>query len=127
MESQKQSAALKQKPQSVPAKNAKGDHLLFSLSPNDLVYVPSAEEIDNPLMVDFSKLTKEQVNRIYKCVSFGTIQCFFIKAEIAISIVNKLEFSTQNKMENSIEGIQIKSSCWKLEIDRLGNITKTIL
>lgn len=126
VESQKQSAALKQKPLSVPAKNAKGDDLLFSLSPNDLVYVPNAEEIDNPSIVDFSKLTKEQVNRIYKCVSFSGFQCFFIKEDVATSIVNKLEYSSLNKMENSIEGIQIKSCCWKLEVDRIGNIRKTI-
>ncbi|MBL7790576.1 MAG: hypothetical protein JNL75_12175 [Chitinophagales bacterium] len=126
LESQKQSAALKQKPQSVPAKNAKGDPLLFSLSPNDLVYVPSAEEIDNPSMVDFSNLTKEQVNRIYKCVSFSGFQCFFVKGEVATSVVNKLEYSSLNKMENSIEGIQIKSCCWKLDVDRLGNIIKVV-
>jgi CRISPR-associated endonuclease Csn1 len=127
VESQKQSAALKQNPQSVPAKNAKGEDLLFSLSPNDLVYVPSAEEIDNPAIVDFSHLTTEQVNRIYKCVSFSGFQCFFIKGEVATSVVNKLEYSSLNKMENSIEGIQIKSCCWKLEVDRIGSITKSIL
>lgn len=133
VESQKQSAALKQKPQSVPAKNVKGDHLLFSLSPNDLVYVPNAEEMDHPSIVDFSNLSKEQVNRIYKCVSFTGGECHFIKSNVSALIKNydsKIkfgEFGSLNKMENSIEGIQIKSCCWKLEIDRLGNITKAIL
>ena len=44
VESQKQSAAAKQKPQSVPQKNEAGDDLLFHLSPNDLVFVPTIEE-----------------------------------------------------------------------------------
>ena len=42
---------------------------------------------------------------------------------IANSIVNKFEFSALNKMEKSIEGIMIKEVCWKLKVDRLGNIT----
>ncbi len=126
VESQKQSAALKQKPQSVPLKNTKGDDLVFHLSPNDLVYVPTSEEIENPSLVVINSLNKQQVNRIYKCVSFGDYSCFFVKNNIATTIVNKVEFTSQNKMENSIEGIQIKSCCWRLEIDRLGNITKII-
>jgi CRISPR-associated endonuclease Csn1 len=126
VESQKQSAALKQKPQSVPLKNNKGDDLVFHLSPNDLVYVPTQDEIENPSIVDFNKLNKEQVNRIYKCVSFSGIQCFFIKSEVATSIVNKVEYTSLNKIENAIDGTQIKACCWKLEIDRLGNINNFI-
>jgi CRISPR-associated endonuclease Csn1 len=40
----------------------------FTLSPLDLVYVPTDEEMENPSKVDFNKLTKEQVDRIYKYV-----------------------------------------------------------
>lgn len=126
VESQKQSAAQKQKPQSVPLKNTNGEDLVFSLSPNDLVYVPTKEEIDNATLVDIKNLNKEQVNRIYKCVSFSGSQCFFVKCDVATTIVNKVEYSTLNKMENSIEGIQIKWCCWKLIIDRLGNIISVI-
>jgi CRISPR-associated endonuclease Csn1 len=93
VESQKQSAALKQKPQSVPLKNEKNDDLVFHLSPNDLVYVPTQEEMENPRLVDFDKLKKEQVNRIYKNVSFSGVDCFFIRNDVATSIVNKVEFS----------------------------------
>ncbi len=126
VESQKQSATLNQKPQSVPLKNEKGEDLVFHLSPNDLVFVPSKEEIENPNLVDFNILNKEQVNRIYKCVSFSGADCFFVRNDIASSIVNKVEFSTLNKTERSFEGTQIKSCCWKLGVDRLGNITKVI-
>jgi CRISPR-associated endonuclease Csn1 len=124
VESQKQSAALKQKPQSVPLKNEKNDDLVFHLSPNDLVYVPTQEEMENPRLVDFDKLKKEQVNRIYKNVSFSGVDCFFIRNDVATSIVNKVEFSALNKSERTIDGIQIKSVCWKIEVNRLGKITK---
>lgn len=109
---------------SVPETNEKGDTLLFHLSPNDLVYVPTEEERVNTNRIDFAHLTKEQVKQIYKMVSSSGSQCFFIRQDIATVIVNKEEFSTMNKMEKSIEGIMIKESCIKLKVDRLGNILK---
>ncbi|NOU19361.1 MAG: type II CRISPR RNA-guided endonuclease Cas9 [Bacteroidales bacterium] len=108
----------------VPELNEKGDKLLFYLSPNDLVYVPNEEEQENPHLVNFSKLQEEQVSKVYKMVSCSGNQCFFIRNNIANSIVNKVEFSALNKMEKSIEGTMIKEFCWKLKVDRLGNITE---
>src|SRR5690606_34599970 len=101
---------------SVPESNEKGHRLLFSLSPNDLVYVPEEEET-----FDESKF---DTNRIYKVVSFTGTQMFCIKQNVATSIVNKGEFSSLNKIERSIEGVMIKEICIKLKIDRLGNILK---
>lgn len=105
--------------------NEKGDKLLFSLSPNDLVYVPDEEEIGNGVRTDFKNLTGSQKNRIYKVVSFSGNQIFFVKQEVATSIVNKAEFSSLNKMERSIEGTMIKDKCVRLKIDRLGNLQKS--
>ncbi len=122
IESQKLSSSLKQKPQSVPLINEKGHNLLFALSPNDLVYVPTAEEQDNKALVDFNNLNKEQVSRIYKCVSFTGNRLYGIQVYVSKTIIDKVEFSQLNKLESSIEGIQIKSCCWKLEVDRLGNL-----
>ncbi len=99
---------------------------LFSLSPNDLVYVPTEEELINPGMVSFDNLTAVQSSRIYKTVSSSTYQCFFIPNQVANSIHNKVEFSALNKMEKTIDGIMIKERCWKLKVDRLGNIIKVI-
>lgn len=129
LESQKQSALQNQKPTSVPQKyideKTGNEHqLLFHLSPNDLVYVPTVEERENNSLVNFANLSKDQVNRVYKNVSFSGSDCFFIRANVATSIINKGEFSTLNKMEKTIEGIQIKSVCWKLRVDRLGYISK---
>jgi CRISPR-associated endonuclease Csn1 len=89
----------------------------FVLSPNDLVYLPTAEEIECghislPINTD----------RIYKMVSSGKAQCFFVKYEAASSIVDKFEFSSMNKMERAITGEMIKETCVPISIDRLGNI-----
>ena len=107
---------------SVPEHNEKREKLLFSLSPNDLVYVPM--EGEDAESIDFTNLSKEQRERIYKTVSFTGNQCFFVRQDVAASIVNKMEYSSLNKMEKGIDGIMIKEFCIKLKIDRLGNIFK---
>ncbi|MDA3928947.1 MAG: type II CRISPR RNA-guided endonuclease Cas9 [Prolixibacteraceae bacterium] len=109
----------------VPVNSEKGT-FLFTLSPNDLVYVPSDEEIDNLGLVDFKNLNKEQVERVYKMVSSTGVSCFFVQASVANPIMNKVEFSALNKSERSIDNAMIKDRCWKLEVDRLGNIVKLI-
>ncbi|WP_050009538.1 hypothetical protein [Flavobacterium sp. B17] len=96
----------------------------FYLCPNDLVYIPSEDEIENKIKIDFNNFKKEQTNRVYKVVSFSGTQIFFVKQEIATSIVNKAEFSTLNKMERSINGSMIKENCIKINVGRLGNISK---
>ena len=93
-------------------KNAK---LLFILSPNDLVYLPTEEEIRTNIF-NISK------DRIYKMVSSSSYQCFFIKMNVANTIVNKVEYSPLNKMERAISGEMIKETCIPIKVDRLGNI-----
>lgn len=112
----------KQGQQSVPEINEASNKLVMQLSPNDLVYVPTDEEKEQKNKIDFEKLTKEQKKRIYKMVSSSGTQCFFIRIDIATSIVNKVEFSALNKMEKSIDGVMIKECCFRLKVDRLGNI-----
>ena len=107
---------------SVPEKNDKGHGLLFYLSPNDLVFVPNEDEKNS--FDDFSSLSKEQLERVYKVVSFSGTQLFLVKNSIANPIVNKVEFSALNKTEKSIEGIMIKDCCWKLNVSRIGKINK---
>lgn len=128
IENQKQGALQNIKPAfcSVPTKNEKGDNLLFHLSPNDLVYVPTNEELENPNVVDFNKLSKEQLNRIYKTVSFTGGRLYAVPNTVANSIVDKVEFTQLNKLEFSIdpEKKSIRESCWKIQIDSLGKIVK---
>lgn len=108
---------------SVPIENEDGDKLLFHLSPNDLVYVPTEDELQNIKGIDFGNLTKKQKSNIYKVVSFTGNQIFFVQQNVATSIVNKSEFSSLNKMERAIDGTMIKECCFKLNVDRLGNIS----
>lgn len=118
---------LKQGLNAVPEINDKGKILLFYLSPNDLVYVPTVEEIENNSSISFVDLGKEQTSRIYKMVSSSGSQCFFLQQFVANTIVDKMEFSALNKMERSITGEMIKDICIKLNVDRLGNVTSISL
>ena len=51
-------------------------------------------------------------------------QCFFIKGNVASSIINKYEYSSSNKMERAITGEMIKEVCIPVKVDRLGRIIK---
>ncbi len=113
--------------------NSKKGKFLFTLSPNDLVYVPTEEEIENPSLVDFKKLTNKQILQIYKMVSCTGSKCHFISQKIASLIKNydskskKGELGSLNKQETTMDSnaTRIKERCIKLSIDRLGNISKT--
>lgn len=110
----------------VPEKSELGYNLFFYLSPNDLVYVPKEDELQNVDANKFLGTSREMGERIYKVVSFSSTQCFFIRHDIANCIVNKGEFSPLNKMEKSIDGLMIKDCCWKLNVDRQGKIKNVI-
>lgn len=107
---------------SAPNIHENGNRLLFTLSPNDLVYVPHAEEKS----LNIERLSKDNIKCIYKFVSSSGNQAFFIQNNVAISIIDKREFSALNKMEKSTDGFMIKSICWKLEVNRLGKILNII-
>jgi CRISPR-associated protein, csn1 family len=115
---------------SVPELNEKGEKLLFSLSPNDLVYVPM--EGEDTESIDFTNLSKEQRERVYNVNDFSST-CYFTPNRIAKAICPK-EVDMQRKGDElsgsydtktaSMRSIQIKEFCIKLKIDRLGNIFK---
>lgn len=111
---------------SCPPEDDGGNKLLFDLSPNDLVYVPSPEEQENPQLFDIKNLKPDQISRIYKFVSSSDKQAFFIQCTVSAVIVNKIEFSALNKMEKAVDGTMIKAVCWKLVLDRLGNVIEKI-
>lgn len=117
----------------IPVKVEKGK-FIFSLSPNDLVYVPNEEELINQSMIDFSSLSKEQRKRIYNVNDFSST-CYFTPNRIAKAIAPKEIDLNYDKQKNkitgsfdtktaSINGLQIKDVCIKLKVDRLGNISK---
>ena len=109
----------KQKLSPVPEYNEKGVALKFYLSPNDLVYVPTEEE----RTMGTCNIDK---TRIYKIVSSTGKQCFFVPSTIAKVIADKVELQSLNKMEKAITDECIKEVCWKLKVDRLGNILNVI-
>ncbi|MGL4599171.1 MAG: hypothetical protein ACRCYO_16745, partial [Bacteroidia bacterium] len=92
----------------------------ITLSPNDLVYMP--EESENVSTIDWSNITAEQQSKIYKMVSCGTYQCYFIPHTISKVISDKIEYETGNKSEKSNDNRMIKKHCIKLDVDRLGRI-----
>ena len=96
-----------------------GNQPKYVLSPNDLVYVPTKEEIQNGNIV--YPLDK---TRVYKMVSCTGNQCFFIQSYASNVIVDKYEYSALNKMERAITGEMIKEICIPIQVDRLGNIIK---
>ena len=110
---------LKQGLTAVPETNEKGHILLFVLSPNDLIYIPTVDEIENKITL-FETFKKE---RIYKVVSFTGSRLYCLQQNISTSIVDKIEFTQLNKVEFDIENkIAIKQFCVKLKFDRLGFI-----
>jgi CRISPR-associated endonuclease Csn1 len=115
---------LKHKLLPVPETNENGDKLLFWLSPNDLVYLPTTQEIKQG--ISLQHMDKE---RIYKMVSSTSNRSYFIKYYVANSIIDKDEFTQLNKVERSIAdnmeyGEMIKDTCIPIKVDRLGNITQ---
>lgn len=94
-----------------------GNSPKFVLSPNDLVYLPTKEEIDNGTV-----RMPLDLNRIYKIVSCTGNRLYAIPYNIASSIVDKEEFTQLNKVEFTDRKESIKEICIPLKINRLGNI-----
>lgn len=118
----------------IPINSEKGS-LLFSLSPNDLVYIPTDEEVGNVSLISSGKL---EAQRIYKMVSTTGGECHFIPYASSKEIV-KNENGTNSKSERlqdffdsslildeNEKPVMIKRRCWKIQVDRLGNIVKLI-
>lgn len=130
---------LKQGLPPVPEQNESGDILRFSLSPNDLVYVPTEEERYRQASIDY--LNHSQ---IYRFVDSSGSRSNFTPHTIASMIYsvaktdaarfcakdciqNELGLgSPKSKNERSLDGQMVKAVCWKLEVDRLGRITRII-
>lgn len=113
-----------------PEIDAEGNKLLFYLSPNDLVYVPSPEEQADPELVNLVNLSKEQMERIYRMEKTSGKECYFLPHRISKLIKSYDaktgigEFGSQNKLQKDIEDQKIADICLKLKIDRLGNHVK---
>lgn len=97
--------------------NEDGTEPLFVLSPNDLVYVPTSEE------VEVGKVCEPiDKSRIYKMVSCTGNRLYLINYNVSSSIVDKIEFTQLNKVEFTDDKVSIKKVCIPIKVDRLGNI-----
>lgn len=129
--------AIERKANGLPIANELVGYRSIVLSPNDLVYVPDAEDLErikakHPNPINW-KNKKGVCERIYKVVSFSGPECQFLPHNISALILpydsktKKGEFGSLNKSEKTIDGLQtIKKTCIKIKIDRLGNIKPTI-
>ncbi|MFD2907945.1 type II CRISPR RNA-guided endonuclease Cas9 [Flavobacterium ardleyense] len=112
------------------------NRLLFTLSPNDLVYIPTEDEKEDLTSIDFPKTNKDQTERVYKFVSCTGGEGHFVPHNYSKEIISNengsnnknermLEFNNSNTIYDEKEKpIMIKSICWKLEIDRTGKIKR---
>lgn len=89
--------------------------LLFILSPNDLVYLPTKDQLKNGInAIDYQ--------RIYKFVSCTGRRLYCIPYFVSNSIADKKEYSQLNKVEFSDDNTSIKEICIPLIVNRLGCI-----
>ena len=91
--------------------------LLFILSPNDLVYLPTKEELKDGIKAVDKK-------RIYKMVSCTGNEGHFAPARIANPILQTTELGSNNKAQRAWTGEMLKETCMPLKVDRLGNIVE---
>ena len=126
---------LKQGLQAVPETNQNGISLYQSLSPLDLVYIPTEDEIELPHLIDFSKLNKTQIERIYNVNDFSGYTIYFSQNSFARNIYPKEMDMTWNEKKQKPSGSfdsktasynkkSIKDIFIKVKIDRLGNLSK---
>ncbi|MDA3906106.1 MAG: type II CRISPR RNA-guided endonuclease Cas9 [Bacteroidales bacterium] len=119
---------LKQGDNPVPEKYFDKDNfeyqLLFSLSPNDLVYIPTEEEQDNINSIDFENLSIEFRHRLFVVNDFTGVTCYFTPNRFAKNIGPKELDTSFDSKQSKYNGFSIKEVCQKLKVDRLGQIVK---
>jgi CRISPR/Cas system Type II protein with McrA/HNH and RuvC-like nuclease domain len=98
--------------------------LLFTLKQGDAVYLPvDGEELviepDSALYEDFWNGKVARSKNIHYVTKYSGNEIYFIRHNIADSILRGKEFGSQNAYQN-ISGISIKDHCIKLSINRLG-------
>ena len=129
---------MKQKIHPVNKIDEEGNKLLFHISPNDLVYLPTREEcIDGNISID-----NISTNRIYRFIDSSGTTANFVQDNIANVIYhlkkdeaerfckNALiqdelgKGSPQSKNQKAITGEMIKEICIPIKVDRLGNVVE---
>ncbi len=118
----------------VPEKNKDGFLLQELLSPLDLIYIPTEEEVDTPHLIDFSKLDNYHRERLYNVNDFSGVTAYFCQNSFAKSVYPKEMDLNWNEKKQKLSGSfdaktasynknSIKDIFIKLKVDRLGNIS----
>jgi len=107
----------------VPETDDNGSKLLFYLSPNDLVYLPTEDEIENGVFLDFSKLDNERKERLFIVNDFSGVTIYFTPNRFAKAITPKELDANFDSKTAKYGPLSIKQFCIKVKADRIGNIT----
>ncbi len=95
---------LKQGLQAVPEINQNGISLYENLSPLDLVYIPTEDEIESPNLIDFAILNKTKLERIYNVNDFSGYTIYFSQNSFAKNIYPKEMDMTWNEKKQKPSG-----------------------
>ncbi|WP_312300680.1 type II CRISPR RNA-guided endonuclease Cas9 [Chryseobacterium sp.] len=125
---------LKQGLQAIPETNQNGVSLYQSLSPLDLVYIPTEDELELPHLLGFNKLNKTQITRLYNTNDFSGVTAYFSQNSFARHIYPKEMDLSWNEKKQKLSGsfdsktasynkTAIKDIFIKVKVDRLGNIS----
>lgn len=103
---------------------------MFTLKQDDFVYLPEENEDvvfdkESPLFDDFWNDSGVRSKNVYVVQKFSGKQIYFIKHTVADMIKKKVEFGSQDCYEIA-NGKSIKEHCFKLHVNRLGEITDII-
>ena len=129
-------ARMKQRLHPVNDRDEDGNKLLFYISPNDLVYLPISDELENNNIC----IDNMDVNRIYRFVDSSGTTANFVHNSMAAVIYHlkkdeaerfclgetiQDEFgkgSPQSKNQRAIDGEMIKEICIPIVVNRIGDI-----
>lgn len=129
-------ARMKQKLHPVNDSDEEGNKLLFSISPNDLVYLPTPDELSDG-HINYENIN---VDRVYRFVDSSGTTANFVPSKIA-NIIYHLKKdvaehfckgnviqdelglgSPQSKNQKAITGEMVKDICIPLVVNRIGEI-----
>lgn len=126
---------MKQMLNPVPELNNNGSKLFETLSPLDLIYIPTEEDMENIDILDFDKLIKSKLERVYNVNDFSGYTIYFCQNSFAKNIYPKEMDLTWNEKKQRPSGSfdsktasfnkqSIKENFIKLKVDRIGFISK---
>ena len=129
-------ARMKLKLHPVNDTDEEGNKLLFYISPNDMVYLPTPDELANGHV----NLESIDANRVYRFVDSSGTTANFVPAKIAKVVYHQKKDqaerfcngtiiqdelgkgSPQSKNQKAITGEMVKDSCIPLVVNRIGEI-----